>query len=416
MKLAILGGSFNPIHVGHLVLADTVLSGLRYDRVVLVPAYCSPFKPDAPGMESSVHDRMEMIAASIAGDPRLTVDDCEIRRGGVSYTVDTIKDIIRRYVPDGKPGLIIGDDLAADFPKWNKSDEITALADIIIARRVHSGTLHVPYPSVQITNDVMEISSGMVREKIAADAGWRYLIPAAARNIIEERGLYGLGVPAGVSGAQSGLAEISVKNLILRVEEAARNGLSLERFLHSRNTALLAWDMCRRLSARRLPADNLDPRLGYLAGIAHDLGKLLSDKEQFRLAKKDGRRISRLEKEKPSLLHGRAAAVLLKERFGVHNEPVLKAVAMHTGGGENMCPLAKVVYIADKMEVSREKADPAIRKLVYAGDDLDDIFIAVLNQNISFLRARKIKISEDTLRLLKIITKRHEAAPKGEYP
>ena len=395
MRLAILGSSFNPIHLGHLFLADAVLSELRYDRVALVPAFRSPFKLAAPAMEDNARNRLEMTAASIAGDPRLTVDDCEIRRGGVSYTVDTVSDIIRRYAPDGKPGLIIGDDLAADFPRWHKSDEILAIADIIIARRLHSGALTVPYPCTQITNSVMEISSGMVREKIAANAAWRYLVPAAARAIIESRGLYGLSPRPAESPAQS---------LILRVEDAAREGLSLERFLHSRNTALMAWDMCRRLSARREsalnPAYKLDPELGYLAGIAHDLGKQLSDKELVKLAKSDGGGISRLEKEKPSLLHGRASAVLLRERFNVHNEAVLEAAALHTLGGKNMGPLAKVVYIADKIEVSREKIDPAVRKLAYTEDDLDRIFVTVLEQTVSWLRAKKVKLSQESLALL----------------
>jgi nicotinate-nucleotide adenylyltransferase len=402
MKLAILGGSFNPIHLGHLFLADAVLSELHYDRVVLVPAYRSPFKLAAVGMEDSARDRLEMIAASIAGDPRLTVDDCEIRREGVSYTVDTVADIIRRYATDEKPGLIIGDDLAADFPQWHGSDELLSMADIIIARRVQSGEAlisakRVPYQCTQITNNVIEISSGMIRDKIAAGTAWRYLVPPAARTIIEERGLYGGGayvtqaVDMGTSHAKS-----PAKNLILRVEEAARESLSLERFLHSRNTALLSWDLCRRFG----PAYNLDPELGYLAGIAHDLGKHLSDKELLKLAKSDGRGISRLEKEKPSLLHGRASAVLLRERFNVHNEAVLEAAALHTIGGKNMGPLAKVVYIADKIEVSREKVDPAVRKLVYTGDDLDRIFVTVLDQTVSWLRAKKLKLSEETTNLL----------------
>jgi len=390
MRLAILGSSFNPIHLGHLFLADAVLSELHYDRVVLVPAYRSPFKLEAAGMEDTARDRLEMAAASIAGDPRLTVDDCEIRREGVSYTADTVADIIRRYMPDGKPGFIIGDDLAADFPQWKKSDDILAMADIIIARRLHADKLNVPYPCTQITNSVMEISSGMVREKIAADAAWRYLVPAAVRTIIESRGLYGLSPRP---------AEVPDRNLIIRVEDAAREGLSLERFLHSRNTALMAWDLCRRFSATR-PAYKLDPELGYLAGIAHDLGKQLGEKELIKLAKSDGKGFSRLEKEKPSLLHGRASAVLLRERFNVHNEDVLEAAALHTLGGKDMGPLAKVVYIADKMEVSREKIDPAVRKLAYTENDLDRIFVTVLEQTVSWLRAKKLKLSQESLALL----------------
>ena len=394
MRLAILGGSFNPIHLGHLFLADTVLSAPRYDRVVFVPAYKSPFKLAAAGMEDSARDRLEMIAASIAGDPRLTVDPCEIRRGGVSYTVDTIADIIRRYAPDGKPGFIIGDDLAADFSQWRKSEEILAMADVIIARRTSASEAVVPYPCTQITNDIMEISSAMIRERIAAGGAWRYLVPPAVRSIIEERGMYGLA--AGAEGAASHSA--ATQNLILRVEEAVRESLNLERFLHSRNTALMSWDLCRRLSSQ--PGAGIDPQLGYLAGMAHDMAKTLGDKELLKLAKSDGGRISRLEKEKPSLLHGRASAVLLKERFNVHNEAVLEAIALHTVGGKNMGPLAKVVYIADKMEVSREKVDPAVRKKVYSSGDLDRIFAMALNQTVSWLRAKKLKLSGETLSLL----------------
>jgi nicotinate-nucleotide adenylyltransferase len=386
MKLAILGGSFNPVHVGHLFLADTALS-LGYDRIALIPAWRSPFKPEAPGMESTARDRLDMLAAAIAGDPRLTVDDCEIRRGGVSYTVDTLRDIIRRCPIDGRPGLIIGDDLAGDFPRWHKSGEILAMADIIIARRVHSGELRCPYPNRQITNEVMEVSSAMVRERIASGGAWRYLVPAAARTIIEDRGLY-----RGDAAEPESPGNAVSKKIILRVEEAAREFLPPERFLHSRNTALLAGDLCRRFG--------LDPERGYLAGVAHDLGKPLSGSELLRLAKKDGRPISRLEKKKPSLLHGRAAAVLLTERFGVHNSDVLEAVALHTEGGEGMGPLAKAVYIADKMEVSREKADPALRALCYTGGSLDQVFFAVLDNTVSWLRSKQIDLSAETFRLL----------------
>jgi nicotinate-nucleotide adenylyltransferase len=179
------------------------------------------------------------------------------------------------------------------------------------------------------------------------------------------------------------------------VEEAAREDLNRERFLHSRNTALMAWDLCRRF-----PAYNIDPQWGYLAGLAHDLGKPLSDHELVKVIKNDNGKISPLEKEKPSLLHGRASAILLRDYFDVHNPAVLESVALHTAGGKNMGPLAKMVYIADKMEVSREKADPALRKLIYTGNDLDRILVTVLEQTVSWLRAKKVKVFEETLGLL----------------
>jgi nicotinate-nucleotide adenylyltransferase len=395
VKLAILGGSFNPIHLGHLFLADAVLSSLQYDRVVMIPAYRSPFKLGAKGMEDTARDRLDMLAASIAGDPRLTFDDCEIRREGISYTVDTLKDIINRYFPDGKPALIIGDDLAGEFLKWRESDVILELADIVIARRAYSKEMDFPFPNKQITNDVMEISSAMVRQRIEEGRGWRCLVPAAARAIIEDRRLYGFS-----DNKDNDAPKQILKETILVIEAAVRENLGTGRFFHSRNTALLAWDLCRRFG--------LDPDLGYLAGIAHDLGKPLSEKELFSLVKSDGRGISKLEKKKPSLLHGRAAAVLLTERFCINNKDVLEAVAFHTGGNADMGPLAKVVYIADKLEMSREKTDPQLRKICNEETDLDKIFFAVLNDTVFWLRSKKLELSGETFRLLeKMKEKQH---------
>jgi len=397
VRIAILGGSFNPVHLGHLFLADAVMSELRYDRVVMVPAYISPFKPAAPGMENSANDRLEMLAASVSADPRFAVDACEIRREGVSYTVDTIADIIRRYNPDGRPGLVIGDDLMAEFPKWYRSDDILSMADVIIARRVHSDRPEVPYPHTQITNDVIGISSGAVREKIASNSAWRYLVPDAARKIIEDRKLYGLRDSAVAGAGRDDAGPASVKELITRVEAEAREAISLTRYIHSRHTALMSWDLCRRFKA---DYPSLDPEIGYLTGIAHDLCKQLCDDEQIRLAKIYGGEISHIEKAKPSLLHGKACAVVLKERFNITDNEILEAVALHTEGRKDMGPLAKVLYIADKMEVSRVKVDPDLRNRILANDTLDRILLAVLEQAVLAIRAKNLELSKDTVGLL----------------
>jgi len=383
MKIAILGGSFNPVHLGHLFLADAVIEALGYERIILVPACISPFKPDAKDMETTGNDRLEMLAASIAGDPRLVVDACEIRREGVSYTIDTIRDIIRRYAPDGKPGLIIGDDLANEFPKWHEYEKILELADLIVARRLHSLEIHCNFPHTLIANEIMDISSQMVRQKIAEGRTWQYLVPAAARAIIQDRRLYGIATEQ----------EESYSQITARLEQAAREELSLQRFLHSRHVAVLSADLCCRFG--------LDPRQGYLAGIAHDLGKHLKNDELLALVKSDKKPISKLEKKKPSLLHGRATAVLLRKRFNIKNKDILEAVAMHTEGGEKMCDLAKIVYIADKVEFSRDKIDPQLRSLCYNTDNLDTLFLTVFNQNVDWLRNNKIDLGKETLQLLK---------------
>ncbi|MDR3166315.1 MAG: nicotinate (nicotinamide) nucleotide adenylyltransferase [Treponema sp.] len=389
MKPAVLGGSFNPVHVGHLFLAESVLSGLGYDRIILVPAYASPFKPDARMV--SPEDRLEMLAASIPADPRITIDDCEIRREGISYTADTLKDLINRYQPEGKPGLILGDDLAADFLKWKRSGDILEMADIIIARRISSEPAAVSYPHRLLKNDIINISSGMVRERIKDQENWRYLVPAGARFIIEDRRLYGFTPQAGVSEKSPDWETVA------RIEAEVRLRVGPLRFSHSRNTALLAWDLCRRFG--------LDPIKGYLAGISHDICKSLSEEELFALVRSDGQQISALERKKPSLLHARAAAVLLQERFGIHNKEILDAVRLHTVADVEMGPLAKVVYISDKIEISREHIDPSLRNLSRKAG-LDQLFEAVLDDTVAYLRSRKLDLSEGTLRLFEVIHKK----------
>jgi nicotinate-nucleotide adenylyltransferase len=166
------------------------------------------------------------------------------------------------------------------------------------------------------------------------------------------------------------------------------------RFLHSRNTALLSWDLCLRFG--------LDPQAGYLAGIAHDMCKSLGEEEMLALAKKDGGKIAKLEQKKPSLLHGRAAAVVLQEQFGINDADILEAVQFHTTGSMEMGNLAKVVYIADKIEIARNDVDPALRELSRTAD-LDQLLGAVLYKTVAYLRSQEEDISEGTRRLLEVI-------------
>jgi len=388
LKLGILGGSFAPVHNGHIFLAEKALAQLKLDRVVFVPAYRSPFKLDAQGMEISAKDRIDMLAASILGDHRFAIDICEIRREGVSYTIDTLEDIVGRYLPDDKPVLIIGDDVAVDFPKWRDSGKILKLADIAVAHRVDSKAVNYPFANITIENEILDVSSHEIRHMISEGGDWQGLVPHGAAAIIKERALYSYS-----GNSRPGSAPDSV---IQRVETAAREILSTERFLHSRHTALHSYDLCRRFG--------LEPMDGYLAGIGHDLAKQIDNKQMLKIVRTAGLDISALEMDKPNLLHGKAAAVLLRERFSIHNEDVLEAVAIHTSGSENMGQLAKVVFIADKTEASRN-IEPALRKMCRE-DTLDNILFAVLEKSIAKVKAKGMEISDDTLKLLKKMKER----------
>ena len=416
MKLAVLGGSFNPVHNGHLYLADSVLTAFNYDRIILVPAFQSPFKPEAAGADAA--DRMEMLAASIPGDPRFSIDDCEINREGISYTIDTLKDIIARYRPEGRPGLILGDDLVSDFHKWHKPDEIAEIADIIIARRLPpsespaspgsamppsaspgsatpASTENFAYPHKVLGNEVLNISSSMLRDKIAHNEEWRYLLPSGARYIIENRRLYGFN-PV-YQNEKNGKAHDL--NAIVFLENEARKILDTRRFFHSRNTAVLAWDLALRFGQ--------DCRKAYIAGICHDLCKNMKDDELIRLAGRDGGKISILEKRKPGLLHGRAAAILIKRKYGIEDREILDAVRYHTTGVWDMGDLEKIIYIADKIEISRSGLEPELREMI-SNADLETLFKSVLDDTVAHLRARSLDLSFGTRKLLAAMEKKNK--------
>jgi nicotinate-nucleotide adenylyltransferase len=386
VRLAILGGSFNPVHIGHLALAEDVVVSLGYDRLLLVPSFKSPFKADPEG--ATPDDRLDMLAASVEGDRRVAVEDCELRRGDVSYTIDTVAELERRFRPEGKIGVVLGDDLATGFNAWMHAEELASRTDLIVGRRVADGSIPFSFPHRTLSNERIELSSTEIRRRIAAGGSWRYLVSDGTRRIIEDRTLYGFRPNGGYRSSHSDRTPLSV---IASVERDVRLGMKTSRYLHSRGVALLAAGLCDRFG--------LDPEAGYLAGIAHDLCKEYPAEKMRELALADGRGLSELETAKPSLLHARAAAVLLRERYGIVDNAILDAVRLHISGEIGMGTLAKIVYVADKIETSRTWVDPALRELARTAD-LEALFGETLRRTAAYLRSKDRVIAEGTLQLL----------------
>ena len=199
MRIAVFGGSFNPVHIGHLALADDLRASLGYDRVILVPANVPPHKAMASGATAA--DRLAMLALACESSDFLEYDDCEIARGGVSYTIETIRYLTEknRSRLTGKLGFAFGQDLVAGFGSWRDPDAIAREADLILARRPdQEGASAVtavpvatfPWRHIKLDNPLLPISSSEIRARISSGKGWRYLVPEGVYRYIVDHGLY----------------------------------------------------------------------------------------------------------------------------------------------------------------------------------------------------------------------------------
>lgn len=189
-------------------------------------------------------------------------------------------------------------------------------------------------------------------------------------------------------------------DLIEKVRQYTLAAVTETRYAHSVRVAETAEKLCGLYK--------INPQLGYLAGIGHDMCKDMSDKLLLSLAARDGKQITYLEKGKPALLHGRAAAVKLAEDFGVTDKNVLQAVADHTFGATDMCPLAKIIYIADKIEPGRDYVTQECLDKLFAMK-LDDMLYAVLCDSMKYLDKKGHSIAPETKVLME-----HLEAERGK--
>lgn len=220
MKIAVLGGSFNPVHNGHLALADAAARELGFDRILFIPDYVPPHKDG--GNLVSAENRLEMVRLAVSEDERFECESCEIDRGGISYTYDTIQFLKEKYKGqiEGKIGIIMGQELAAEFSKWYKAEKLASECELIVALRKNplagenSGFVNAPSGSytggleasgefsgfdagtsaftfTELKNPLVTVSSTQIRKQIAEGASWKYLVPPQVFDYITVNRLYG---------------------------------------------------------------------------------------------------------------------------------------------------------------------------------------------------------------------------------
>ena len=177
--------------MGHLLIAADAREGLDLDRLIFVPAGAQPLKVDNPPV-ASPQDRLEMIRLAVADDAYYTVEDAEINRKGLSYTVDTLEHL-SQHIPAAKLFLLLGEDALASFDKWRNPDRIRELATVALMRRGGSSSgrrVNIPEGVIEVSTRRIDLSSTEIRERLRADKSIKGFVPESVERFIDARGLY----------------------------------------------------------------------------------------------------------------------------------------------------------------------------------------------------------------------------------
>lgn len=188
-RIGLFGGSFDPVHLGHLLVAQAALEELGLERLYFIPAAQSPFKPEsrpAPALE-----RLRMLRLALTGKTNCEVDDQEIQRGGVSYTVDTLRDYARRF-PRAILSYLVGADHVENLPKWRDAAELARLTEFVAIPRPGKTAVVFPPPfrGRLLKGFPFGVSSSEIRERVKAGLPINHLVPPAVAEAIGNNRLY----------------------------------------------------------------------------------------------------------------------------------------------------------------------------------------------------------------------------------
>jgi nicotinate-nucleotide adenylyltransferase len=189
MKIGLFGGSFDPVHLGHLLVAQAAREELGLDRLFFIPAAQSPFKPDSK--PTSGAGRVRLLRLALAGKAWCEIDEQELHRGGVSYTIETVRDYARRF-PEAQIFYLIGGDHVPKLPAWREAEELARRVEFVVVPR--PGQAETPFPSPfhgrSLKGFPLGVSSSQIRGRIQSGQPIDHLVPATVAEAIRGEGLY----------------------------------------------------------------------------------------------------------------------------------------------------------------------------------------------------------------------------------
>ncbi len=339
MRIGIYGGAFNPVHKGHVKLAEEVKTKANLDKIIIMPSGISPHKNSDSLIDSS--HRLEMCKLAFTADC-YSVSDLEIKRQGKSYTVDTVADLKATYYDD-ELFLIMGSDMLLSFHRWYRYEEI--LSNVTIVATTRQGDISIDelkkYSRETLGKDTLiidfepfECSSTQVRNALLSGENVTDLVPEKVLGYIKENALY--------------------TDEYTPVRQLLRSKLDEYRYIHSLGVADSARELARLYGA--------DEEKAYFAGLLHDVAKNMPKQEQLDIMSKGGINLTDAEKNNPALWHAMAGECYLRLAMGITDSEILGSVRYHTTGKAGMTLLEKIIYVADYISAERNYPDVEVMR------------------------------------------------------
>lgn len=340
-KLAIMGGTFDPIHMGHLVTAEEVRHEFDIDEVIFVPTGHPPHKSNF-NMTSSEH-RYLMTVLATAANEHFKVSRLEIEREGVTYTIDTIKELKKIYGEDVRLYFITGADAIHKILTWKESEELLQICEFVAVTRPGYNKQELLRQIEELKRNyqtnihflevpALAISSSNIRERICNMQPIKYLVPEEVENYIKKYSLY-------------------ENKIYLTDDERERmctyvsSRMSPKRYAHTRGVIKMAMEFAK---VYKMDYDEV-----FIAALFHDISKELPAEEKRTLCSKYAIELDAFESQHIDLAHGKIGAAILENEWGIHEASILDSIKYHTFGRKEMCDLEKIIYLADMTEEGR---------------------------------------------------------------
>ena len=381
-RIGIMGGSFDPIHQGHIRMAQCALQSQHLDRVLMLPSGTPPHKEDI----TPAGHRWRMVCAACASEPGLIPCREELDRTGVSYTVDTLSSLQEKY-PKAELFYLIGADMLMRLHHWRGLEELRQLCTFLVFPRTSGYTPReldeerrrltaMGVRIVMMDMDVVNTSSTELRQAVQTGESSPQL-PVTVRQYARTAGLYGAEScsPQGPAWLEMLFADLSVK-----------------RFAHT----LAVADTARRLAL----IHGLDPVKAEIAGLLHDCAKCLPLEEMQRIARENRLTEDESILRSGALLHSVVGAHLARSKYGCEDEEVIAAIRSHTTGKAGMSKLDMAVWLADTIEPTRAPYPLLDKTRMLSGLSLEKAMICSLEGTLQHVRKKGDAVHPATVETL----------------